>query len=137
MATKKPSFSDADLVVARNMLQNLRSKLKGLDELDKLVSLVENKDQVLRERRLTLAALNKEIAEREAHVIDGAVAEGKRQAEKIVAEARRQAESIMSNMNARRDAINQEVEAREADLGALNDRIEKAKAEVRRVLSAA
>jgi len=116
---------------------NLASEWRGLDELDKLVSLIENRTQVIAERTHTLNAINAGIAKRESVTIDGAVAEGKREAEKIVVEARRQAEAIMANMNKRRDAINKEVEAREGALAALNAKIEKAKAEVRRVLTAA
>jgi|GEM_PF-91443 len=93
--------------------------------------------RIIAERTHTLNAINAGIAKRESVTIDGAVAEGKRQAEKIVAEARRQAEAITSNMNKRRDAINKEVEAREGALAALNAKIDAAKAEVRRVLTAA
>jgi len=137
---KKPAplkFNEASLTTARHMLQSLRSKLKGLDELDKLIGLLENKSQVISERKRTLDSINAEIAKRENTTLDGAKAEAKAQTDKLIAEAKAQTEAILADCAAQRDAINAEVEARKADLAALNAKIEKAKAEVRRVLSAA
>jgi len=137
MATKKTTFNASDLSVAEHMLQNLQNKLRGLDEVEKLIRLVSNRSQVISERRRTLAALDKEIAEREAATFEGAETAGKREAKKVIAKARKQAEDILAAATARRDAINKEVEAREAALAALNGRIEKARDTVRAVLTAA
>ena len=134
---KKPTFSEADLAISRHMLQSLRSKLKGLDELDKLVSLLENKGQIISERKRTLDSINAEIKARENATIDGAVTEGKRQAEKIVAEARRQAEDTLADCAAKRDALTADCAARQAQLDALQEKIAAARDTVRAVLSAA
>ena len=134
---KKPTFSAADLSVARVTLQRLERERRGLDALGELVFLIENHDQVLSERKRALDAINAEIEKREAATFEAAETAGKREAKKVVAEARKQAESIMSNMNRRRDEINEAVEAKEAELDALQERIDRAKNTVRAVLSAA
>jgi len=130
-------FSAADLATARNMLQNLKSKLKGLAELEKLIRLVENRSQVIAERQRTLDALNAEIKKRENATLEAAEAAGERKAAEIVAKARKQAEDILADCAAKRDAITAEVEVREGDLAALNERIEAARDTVRKVLTAA
>ena len=137
MATKKPTFSDADLAVAEHMLQTLQNKLRGLNEVEKLIRLVSNRSQVISERKRTLAALDAEIKERENATIKAAEEAGERKAAEIVARARKQAEDILADVSAKRDVLTADINAKQAEFNSLQERIDAAKDEVRRVLSAA
>ena len=134
--TAKFDLSEADLAIARHVLQSLERERRGLDEIGKLINLLENHDQVISERRRRLEAINAEIARREAAAIDSAESEGKRRADKLVADAKVRATAIVAEARAKVDELAKAVVAKRAELDDLNAKIATAKSSIQAVLSA-
>jgi|GEM_PF-6327930 len=134
--TAKFDLSEADLAIARHVLQSLERERRGLDEIGKLIALLENHDQVISERRRRLEAINAEIARREAAAIDSAESEGKRRADKLVADAKVRATAIVAEARAKVDELAKAVVAKRAELDDLNAKIATAKSSIQAVLSA-